>query len=259
MTNFDPLKSGFFCWIELATTDQNAAKQFYGSLFGWTANDMPMGPSDVYTMFQLLGRSAGAAYTLRPDQRTAGLPPHWMLYILTESADATAERAAQAGGKIHKSAFDVMEMGRMAVLQDPTGANFCVWQAKGQGDGLATGEPGTLCWADLYTPDPTRASQFYGNVFAWKFVEHAGSKGYLQIQNGDKMIGGIPPLSPESAHLPPHWQPYFLVSSCDATVAQAKTLGAAIPQEPFTLEGIGRIAVLADPQGAVFAIFQPMR
>jgi uncharacterized protein len=262
MTNVDSLKSGFFCWIELATTDQNAAKHFYGSLFGWTANDLPMGPGDLYTMFQLHGQGAGAAYTLRPEQRAAGLPPNWMIYILTESADATAERAAQAGGKIHKPAFDVMEMGRMAVLQDPTGAVFCVWQPKGQsGGGLAVGEPGTLCWADLHTPDPARARQFYGDVFAWKFVEDTRSappSGYLQIQNGDKFIGGIPHSHPASANLPPHWLPYFQVSNCDATAAQAKVLGASLPREPFTMEGIGRIAVLADPQGAVFAIYQPM-
>jgi uncharacterized protein len=263
MTSIDPLKSGFFCWIELATTDQSAAKQFYGSLFGWTADDIPMGPGDLYTIFQLHGRGAAAAYTLPPDRRAAGIPPNWMLYILAENADEAAARVAQAGGKICKPAFDVMEMGRMAVLEDPTGAAFCVWQVKGQGSGgLAADEPGTLVWADLNTPDPARARKFYADVFGWNFVEDTRSVppyGYLQIQNGEKFIGGIPPVDPAGAQLPPHWLPYFLVASCDATVAQAKPLGASVLQPAFTMEGIGRIAVLGDPQGAVFALYEPHR
>ena len=124
MPNIDSHKPGSFCWIELSTTDQSAAKTFYDSLFGWTANDVPMGPDGVYTMFQLAGRTTAAAATLRPVQHEAKVSPHWMLYIAVENADATAERAAKAGGKILAPPFDVMDAGRMAVIQDPTGAHF---------------------------------------------------------------------------------------------------------------------------------------
>jgi uncharacterized protein len=261
MPNIDLHKPGSFCWIELSTTDQNAAKQFYNSLFGWAANDMPMGPDEFYTMFQLAGRNTGAAATLRPLQREAGVPPHWMLYISVENADATADRAAKAGGKILAPPFDVMEEGRMAVIQDPTGAHFCIWQSnKGIGIQLA-GEPGTLCWADLNSPDPERAKKFYGDVFGWRFTEDTHSNppsGYLHIQNGDEFIGGIPPVRPLMAHAPAHWLAYFLVTECDASAAKAKAIGARFCLEPMSIENVGRLSVLADPQGAVFAIFQPL-
>src|SRR5205823_8815558 len=129
MPNIEKHTPGSFCWIELGTTDQNAAKNFYGKLFGWEANDMPMGPNGVYTIFKLGGRDAGAAYSLREEQRSAGVPPHWMLYVAVESADDSAKRAGKLGGKVVMDAFDVSDLGRMAVIQDPAGAMFSVWQA----------------------------------------------------------------------------------------------------------------------------------
>src|SRR5260370_18855353 len=130
MTNVDKPSPGSFCGIELATTDQNAAKSFYTSLFGWAVTDNPMGPGDFYSIFKLHGRDAAAAYTMRKDQREQGVPPNWSLYIAVESADQAAAKAAQAGGKVLAPAFHVMDVGRMAVLQDPTSAVSCVWQAK---------------------------------------------------------------------------------------------------------------------------------
>src|SRR5258706_7362493 len=121
---------GSFTWIELSTTDQNAAKSFYGSLLGWAPNDMPMGPGDFYTIFRVDGKDAAAAAALRPDQRERGVPAHWMIYIATESADKTADRAAQAGGTAIAPPFDGFTARRMAVIEDPTGAKFALWQAK---------------------------------------------------------------------------------------------------------------------------------
>jgi len=165
MTRIDKHAAGSFCWIEVGTTDQTAAKKFYSTLFGWTPNDMPMGPGEVYTIFRLDGRDAAAGYTLRPDQKAQGVPPHWMPYVAVESADQAADTAKQLGGSVLAPAFDVMEAGRMAVLQDPTGATFCVWQAgKNTGIGIA-GMEGTLCWGDLSTSDVKRASDFYSALF----------------------------------------------------------------------------------------------
>lgn len=257
----DTHRPGSFCWIELATTDQNAAKKFYGSLFGWNVNDMPMGPGEFYTIFRLEGRDAAAACTLRKDQLERGVPPHWVIYIAVESADAAANRAGQLGGKVFAPAFDVFEAGRMAVLQDPTGATFCAWQAKSnKGTGIA-GVDGTLCWADLSTPDPARAGKFYSDLFGWKIVEDTDDdppSGYTHIQNGEDFIGGIPPTKHRKPNTPPHWLPYFFVSNCDAAAGKARQLGARFYMEPMTMEGVGRWAVVADPQGATFAIFQPI-
>src|SRR5215469_889312 len=144
--------AGSFCWVELATTDQEGAKKFYSSLFGWSPNDNPMGPGEVYTIFRLNGRDAAAGYTLRKEQKDQHVPPHWALYIAANSADETASKAAKAGGTVLAPAFDVMDVGRMAVLQDPTGAVFCAWQAKKHSGLGAISENNAFCWADLSTP-----------------------------------------------------------------------------------------------------------
>lgn len=259
MPNIDKHQPGSFCWIELATTDQTAAKNFYSALFGWAVNDMPMGPTDVYTIFRLQGRDAAAGCTLRPEQK--GVPPHWMIYIQVDNADSAATRCTKAGGRVCAPAFDVMDAGRMAVLTDPTGATFCVWQSnRSTGIGIA-GVDGTLCWADLSTPDPERAGKFYSDMFGWKLSEDTDDdppSGYLHIQNGEEYIGGIQALAHRKAGTPAHWLPYFSTSNCDATAAKAKQLGARLYAEPMTLEDVGRFAILADPQGAAFAIFQAM-
>lgn len=258
MRRIDKHAPGGFCWIELATTDQPAAKAFYTSLFGWQVVDRPMGPSDFYSMFELDGAHVAAAYTMRPEERSQGIPPHWMLYVSTASADQSAAQAAELGGKILAPAFDVFDVGRMAVLADPAGAVFSVWQAKKhKGLGLA-GAPGTLCWADLNTPDVEAAKRFYTGLFHWKISAGENDpSGYLHIQNGEEYIGGIPPSAHRNPNAPPHWMLYFLVSDCDHTANQAKELGASIRLAPVTMENVGRMAVLADPQGAVFALFQP--
>jgi predicted enzyme related to lactoylglutathione lyase len=261
MPNIEYHTPGSFCWIELATTDQNAAKNFYGELFGWSVNDSPIGPNDFYSMFKIKGRDVGAAYTLRPDQRTQGVPPHWMIYVAVESVDKAAERAAQLGGKVIAPPFDVFDAGRMAVLQDPTGAVFCVWQPKKNTGTKITGVDGTLCWADLSTPDQDRAGNFYAQLFGWKIMkeDEDPAHNYHHIANGEDFIGGIPPASYRDPNVPPHWLVCFAVSDCNGAVAKAKQLGAKVYLSPANVEDLGRWAVLADPQGAAFAIFQAAR
>jgi uncharacterized protein len=253
-------KPGSFCWFELGTTDQAAAKQFYTSLFGWTVNDFPIGPAGFYSMFQLQGSDVGAAYTLQPDQQARGVPPHWMLYVLVENADAIAAQAGENGGKIIAPPFDVFSFGRMAVIADPAGAAFSVWQPKEhKGTGIA-GVDGTACWTDLNTPDVAAAQRFYTNLFHWDFqTAPADSSGYLHIKSGGEPIGGIPPVSNYNPQLPPHWLIYFLTSDCDSTAASTKELGGHVVVPSTEIPNTGRYAALKDPQGAIFAVFQPER
>jgi len=256
MTHIDKHSAGSFCWIELATTDQNAAKDFYSSLFGWSPQDNPIGPSEVYTIFKLDGRDAAAGYTLREDQRAQGVPPNWIIYIAVDNADQAATKAKQLGGTVIVPPFDVMDLGRMAVIQDPTGAHFCAWQAaKNSGIGIAH-VAGTLCWADLSTPDAKRASDFYSGLFGWQIMADEKDKsGYLHIKNGEHFIGGVPPAAHRQPGVPPHWLAYFWVDDVDSSAAKAKQMGAKPYLEPTTIENVGRMAVIADPQGAVLAVF----
>jgi len=261
MRHIDSHETGSFCWIELATPDQNAAKNFYQPLFGWDAAEFPMGPEGVYVIFKLDGgRDVAGCYAINDEMKSRGVPPHWMPYVQVASADETVDKAKESGGNIVAGPFDVFNMGRMAVMHDPTGAVISVWQPMSHKGTLITGVPGTHCWADLSTPDVDRAKDFYEKVFGWKIEpgEHDTS-GYLHISNSTQMIGGVQPASMRAPNVPPHWMIYFLVEDCDATAAKAKELGATFHLEPITMENVGRMAVLADPQGAVSALFQPMR
>ena len=248
---------GSFCWFELATTDQDAAKQFYGSLFRWDAQDSPMGPDSFYTMFSLAGRHTGAAYSLNKEMLDRGIPPHWMVYIAVDNADDTARRAKELGAKVIAEPFDVFTFGRMAVLQDPTGAHFSIWQPKQHPGTGIRGVDGTACWVDHQSTDPAKAADFYRALFGWTIQagEHDPS-GYLHIQNGKEFIGGIPPVMENTKQAPPHWLIYFETSDCDTSAKKAEQMGASLYLPPMTIPNVGRMSVIADRQRAVFAVFQ---
>jgi hypothetical protein len=248
---------GSFCWIELSTTDQSAAKSFYTSLFGWTFRDSPMGPNDFYTMFQLEGHNSAAAYTQREDETKMGVPPHWNLYICVESADTAVKRAGELGGQVLAGPFDVATHGRMAVIRDPSGAVFCIWEPKDHVGLGVQGQIASFCWADLSTPDQQTAVKFYSELFGWTFPP--SDSDYLHIKNGEAFIGGIPPAQHRNPHAPPHWLIYLQVDDCNASTARAKELGANVFMGPMNMENVGVITVLADPQGAAFSLFQPGR
>jgi predicted enzyme related to lactoylglutathione lyase len=251
MPNASSFAPGTFCWVELGTTDQAGAKKFYQSLFGWDANDQPIGPGGTYTMFRKAGRDAGAAYQLQPDQR--GVPPNWQVYVRTSSADDTAAKAKELGGTIVLPAFDVFDLGRMSVLQDPTGAVIAVWQAK-QHPGLGVvDETGAFCWAELMTHDPGKAAAFYKSLFGW------GSKDdprYVEWTLEGRSIGGMMQIQKDWGDVPPHWLVYFQVDDCDQSVEKAKGLGAKVTMGPQDMPGVGRLAMLHDPQGAAFYVIK---
>lgn len=253
--------TGAFCWFELATSDQAAAKRFYQALFDWSVTDSPIGPGEVYSMFKIDDRSVAAAHTMRADQRAQGVPPNWLVYVAVEDADASATRAATLGGTVLAPPFDVFDAGRMAVLQDPTGAGFAIWQPNKHAGTGVTDVAGTGCWADLSTPDQAAAGKFYGGLFGWQMVKGKDMTptkpgDYYHIVLGRDFIGGVPPAAHRDPNAPPHWLLYFAVDDCDDTVSHARSLGARVYAEPLTIGNTGRFAVLADPQGAVFALFQ---
>jgi predicted enzyme related to lactoylglutathione lyase len=248
---------GSFCWFELATTDQSAAKDFYQGLFGWNAQDFPMGPGGTYTMFNLEGRNVGACYTLNSEQKQQGVPPNWLLYLAVQNADETARRATELGAQVFMPPFDVDSHGRMTVMADPTGAVFGVWQANQHPGVGVTGVDGTVCWADLRTTNTAAAKDFYSQLFGWEIkAGEQDPSGYLHIFNGQSAIGGIPPSQHLEPGVPPHWLLYFLVSDCAAAVAKAKGLGANILMPTMEVPNVGFLAILQDPQGAVFAFYQ---
>jgi predicted enzyme related to lactoylglutathione lyase len=250
---------GSFCWIELGTSDTEAAKKFYAGLFGWEAEDTPAGPDMVYTMLRIRGLDVGAMYKLGKEEAAHGIPPHWNSYIAVASADEAARKAAERGGSVLAGAFDVMDVGRMAILQDPLGATFCVWQAKAHFGFKLVGEPGTFCWDELWTTDRKKAAAFYSGLFGWEAKEsHMAAAGgvYTEWINGGQPIGGMMEIMPEMGPVPPNWLPYFMVADCDATAEKAKGSGGQLIVPPTDIPTVGKFSVVRDPQGAVFAIIR---
>jgi hypothetical protein len=211
-------------------------------------------------MFKLDGRDVAATYSLNKEQKEQGVPPHWMLYIATDNIDETARRAAELGATVVAQPFDVMDAGRMAVIRDPQGAMFSLWQGNKTTGVAAKNEDGAFCWADLNVPDQKSAADFYSKLLGWEAVtgEHDTS-GYLHIKNGEEVIGGIPTAEQRNPNAPPHWALYFQAADCDTTVNKAKQAGARVYAGPHSLENVGRFAVVADPQGAVFSVFTSAR
>jgi uncharacterized protein len=255
----DKHPAGNFAWMELATTDQPAAKHFYTALFGWTAQDFPIGSGAFYTMFSHNGHQMGAAFTMSAAERDTRIPPHWQLYIAVDDADAATARASELGARVVHAPFDVMTFGRMAVFQDPTGAFFSVWQPRDHKGIGVWGENGALCWADLQTRDRDRAMGFYSGLFGWQFDpgKSKDPSGYLHIKNGEQYIGGMPEPRTMPPGVPAHWLVYILSPDCTAQTAHAQQLGASVLVPAMTVENQLRFSVLADPQGAVFALFTP--
>ena len=253
-TDFKP---GTFCWVELATTDASAAKSFYTKLFGWTFTDNPVGPGMVYTMLQLDGKDVGALFQMTPEMTAQGIPPNWLSYVSVASADETAQKAKTNGATLLKEPFDVFTVGRMAVIQDPTGAVFAVWQP-GTHKGAGTyNVPNTFCWNELATGDTKKAGDFYSSVFGWaKNTKQFGPMEYTIFENEGKGNGGMFAITPEMGKLPPHWLAYFAVDDCDEKVRKATELGAKIMKPADDIPGVGRFAILLDPQGAAFAIIK---
>lgn len=244
---------GKFCWVELATKDGPAAKKFYTSLFDWRVNELPTGDGATYSMLEKNHKEAGALYELTPQQK--GTPPHWNSYIRVASADDATAKARELGGKILTEPFDVMDQGRMANIQDPTGATFAVWEAKKHTGAEVVNEPGAFCWNELYTPDPKAAGDFYSRLFGWTrgAMPLPTGQEYTIFKKGDAQVAGMMEL-PKEWKVPPHWLVYFAVDDSDRTVRKASGMGAKVMMPPTDIPNVGRFAILNDPQGADFAV-----
>ena len=251
MPEFSSHAPGTFCWPELSTTDQKGAVAFYRALLGWDVTDQPIGPTETYSMFTLRGLEVAAAYTMRSEERQHGAPPHWNSYVSVANADESAKRAQELGGKVLAPAFDVMDAGRMAMLQDPTGAVFAVWHAKRHNGAKILREPGALAWTELLTNDTAAAETFYTPLFGWNAKV---SPEYTEFAVGSTPHAGMMKLDPKWGDVPPHWMPYFQVDDCDATAANATGSGGRVNVPPSDIPNVGRFAILADPQGARFAV-----
>jgi uncharacterized protein len=245
-------------WTDLATGDVAAAADFYGALFGWQFQSA--GPdAGGYGFFTLHGATVAAVGPVPQE----GARPGWTVYFQTSDADATAEAVQKAGGTVRAAPSDVFTAGRLAAFTDPTGAEFAVWQP-GDTKGLgAVTDENTLCWTELYTTDAAAATGFYRDVFGWQTEDVPMGPGTYTVvrpaSGGESgSHGGIMQLPPENLARGSgsEWHPYFEVADCDATAALATGRAASVLIPPMDAEGVGRLAMFSDPQGAAFAIIK---
>ena len=261
MSERKELLPGSFCWPELATTDIAKAKAFFSSLFGWEPSDVPSA-GGTYTIFKLRGLDVAACRSFGPEESLQKIPAHFTSYVSAASVDASAEKAKALGGKVLHGPFDVMGIGRMAVVSDPEGLAFAIWEARGSIGIQLAGEPGALCWTEIVTREPEGAKAFYGGLFGWTFKASEGPMpDYVEVYREEQPIGGVFPMKgDEWAGVPGHFMPYFAVADCDATFAKAKELGGTAVVPPTDIPGVGRFSLLRDDQGAHFSVitFGPM-
>src|SRR3954449_11511995 len=240
-------------WVELSTKDPEGSKAFYSALFGWSATP----PSEQH---------GGYRTFLDGDQSVAGLNPMgefpaWTTYVATDDADATTEKVRTNGGTVMVEPMDVDVLGRMAVFVDPTGAVFGVWQAQEMRGADKVNVPYAFCWNELHARGFDQAKAFYSAVFGWDpqpFGEAPeGTPQYFIWNLGDRGVaGGMEMMANAPAEMPSNWLTWFAVTDRSATVAKAQELGATIMMTDFEMPGVGKMGVIADPQGAAFGILE---
>ena len=249
---------GIPSWVDVMVTKRSEGTAFYGALFGWTFEDStdPESGAVIYTNCFSNGHMVCGLMEMSPEMQSGGMPPVWGTYIATADADETAQRVTAAGGTVMMPPMDVMDVGRMAVFADPTGAVLGLWQAKTHKGAELVNEPGGFCWNELDTRDTTAASAFYEAVFGWKSEAMEGPMEYFEWKLDGETIGGMMPMPGEMpAAVPPFWLVYFAVENCDGTLEKLADLGGSVMAGPMDIPA-GRFAVVMDPAGAAFAVMQ---
>jgi len=253
MPTRDSYAQGTPNWVDLQTTDQAAAKAFYGGVFGWSYDDQPMEGDAVYSLAKLGDENVAAIAPQSPELAAAGAPPMWNTYLAVDSADEAAAKVGPAGGTVAMEPFDVMDAGRMAFVLDPSGAPVAFWQAGRHIGATLVNEPGTVVWNELITDNPAVVS-FYERVLGvTTATAEMGEGKYTMFQVAGREVGGTTP--PMMEGVPNHWHVYFAVADADASAAKITELGGSVMVPPFDTP-IGKMAVVTDPQGAVFSLFQ---
>ena len=243
---------GKFVWFELVGADNKKAQAFYGEVLGWKVEPFPMG-GETYDMIKAGDQPPFGGYSPGPGQA-----PHWISHLSVPDVDAAVKIATGKGGKVLAPAFDVPTIGRMALIEDPTGAAVYLFQGAGDDAEDAPSKPGGVHWNELLTRDADRAVAFYQALAGYtdKAMDMGPMGTYHVLERDGVPRGGVFTMKEVERS---HWLPYFHVADCDQTAARASKHGATVVTEPADIPDIGRFAMLVDPQGAAFAVITPAR
>lgn len=250
---------GTFSWIELATPDAKKVKNYYCSIFGWEAQEIlpTEGQMMGYTNFTLDGRKVAGMFEMPDEIKNQGMPSAWTNYVAVDDVVEVAGRVESLGGKFIFPATQASDSGWMSIVQDPEGAVFGLWQAGKHFGAEWANDNGYLCWNELNVRKISNVKKFYEELLGWQLDTGPAPDGegeYTAILNNGRMNGGALEIQESWGDVPPHWIIYISVPDCDASAAKSKELGGTVPVEPFDIPNVGRMAVLQDPNGAVFSI-----
>jgi len=248
---------GQFCWLELTAIDWQQAKEFYCNLFGWRAEDEDIGDGMFYTTMFVNNNVVAAISQRTPEQEEQGVITCWLSYIAVDNVDATLEVISPLNANILAGAHNVMDAGRMAIIEEPNGAVFALWQVNKHTGITLRDAPNSLCWSELATRNREDSKTFYQQVFNWQF-DDKDMMGitYTELKSGKHQEGGMLEMTQEWGDTPPHWMNYFAVDNCDAACEKAESLGATICVPTTDIPDVGRFSVISDPQGATFSIIE---
>lgn len=245
---------GTFSWADCNSTNPAQSKTFLQTLMGWEHEDMPMGDGSVYTMLKQDGEEVAAVSPMQSDMVEQGVPPHWQSYISVDNVDSLVDKVTELGGKVVAPPFDVLEAGRMMIIQDPTGAMVNLWQAKNHiGAGLVN-TVGAMMWNELITPDAPKAMDFYGALLGWTFQKMENQDYWLALNKG-RANGGIFPMADDMAGMPPAWMVYYNVADLKTMLEKVTSNGGSIHLQGHA-DGLGDFALVADPTGSTFYMME---
>ena len=256
MTEMTRYPEGVFCWTELLAHDLEAAAAWYAELFGWTSERESIPNAPAYVVFAKQGKRVAGAWQMDAGRKQAGVPQLWCDYISVRSCEAAQEKAQALGATIDIRASEIPGMGTVCFLRDPSGAGFALLEPGARFGAELVNAPGSLSWNELGTRDIEEAERFYGLLFRWTFKRNPDDpSGYVSIElDGQSRAGLLPMLGPEYDGIPPSWTTYFAVADVDASAAKVAQSGGQLHVEPRDIPGVGRFAVVSDPQGGVFTI-----
>ncbi len=244
--------NGHFVWYDLMARDPKGAEDFYQKVIGWSYTDYPM-ENMTYRMIKPGEEHIGGIVGLEQQE----VPAHWLSYIQVPDVDEACKRASEMGGHVSHPPTDIPEVGRFAVVTDPQGGTFSPFTPLKSGESVPEGN-GTVAWRELITSDPEAARDFYANLIGWEQDQmKIGDDDYVMFKSGGNFIGGLimKPIPREQAQ--PLWIPYFQVEDVDDACKTAEENGGRIQYQPTDIPDIGRFAIMADPDGATFAVFTP--
>ncbi len=247
-TTYEP---GFFCRIDLSTTDLEGSAAYYAELLGWEVQRVPMEGVGTTATMRLRGREVAAMHPQGELERAQGLPPYWQSYVAVADVDRTAAQVAALGGQVLVEPFDVLALGRMAAVLDPAGAFFSLWQARSYHGAQLVNEPGAWCWNTLAVPDVAAVEGFYAELLGWTMTPAGAGSSVITL--GGTRVAGVQ-LVPAGMGIPPNWSVAFAVEDIAEGHRRAVAGGGRelVPPQDVV---VGHYGVLSDPQGGAFGLY----